>query len=229
MYQVGIVNFEGELSESPSQELVPSNWAVSQTDLENTDAYDLIILLEHGVEYVGKICGQLMKVKREMDALIWVWSTSQNEMNRMVYLKLGADGIITEMLNKEEWLLIMENALKRSKQENLLEDPAYDSTKQQVCGITMNHRNRSLISGENEEVQLTSFEYKIMDLLYQNAGETVTYDEIYQAVWKNEASDDKKFYRISNLVFHIRKKLEDELGTSEAIRTVRSKGYVLNI
>lgn len=229
MYHVGVVNFEGDLTEWQNEEAVPSNWNITHTDVEQETPYDLIILLEHGLEYVGKICGQLMKVKREMDALIWVWSTSQNEMNRMVYLKLGADGIITEKLGKEEWLLIMDNALKRNTGEALVEGAGSDSINSSKSGVTMNHRNRSIISADDEEVQLTSFEYKIMDLLFQNAGETVTYEEIYQAIWKGEATDEKKFYRISNLVFHIRKKLEDELGTSEAIRTVRSKGYVLNI
>lgn len=229
MYHVGVVNFEGDLTEWQNEDAVPGNWNITHMDIEHEAPYDLIILLEHGLEYVGKICAQLMKVKREKDALIWVWSKSKNEMNRMVYLKLGADGIITEMLGKEEWLLIMDNALKRNAREVLVENADSDSMKSSKCGVTMNHRNRSIISADDEEVQLTSFEYKIMDLLFQHAGETVTYEEIYQAIWKGEATDEKKFYRISNLVFHIRKKLEDELGTPEAIRTVRSKGYVLNI
>ncbi|WP_170923033.1 hypothetical protein A5821_002474 [Enterococcus sp. 7F3_DIV0205] len=229
MYRIGVVNFAGGTSDwEQLQTIIPDNWELFQIDNEKKTFCDLIVFLENSLEQVGEICGQLIQMKNETDSLIWVWSTFQIEMNRMVYLKLGADGVKTENLKLEEWLLIIDNALKR-KQTMKKSKPEQTIQENNCDGFVLNHRNRSVIINENEEVQLTNLEYKAMDLLFKNAGKTVTYEEMYQVIWDGEESKDRKFYRISNLIFHIRQKFVQEVGSSDTIRTVRSKGYVLHV
>ncbi|OTN88865.1 hypothetical protein A5819_001357 [Enterococcus sp. 7E2_DIV0204] len=229
MYRIGVVNFEGNTSEwEQLQTIIPSEWTLIPIVEDSKDRYDLIIIVENSLKQVGEICGQLIQVKKEADSLIWIWSVVQNEMNRMVYLKLGADGVKTDSLKLEEWLLVAENALKRKK---IISNLQTEKTVQESrCeGIVLNHRNRSVVVNETEEVQLTNLEYKAMDLLFKNMGKTVTYEEMYQVIWEEEESTERKFYRISNLIFHIRQKFIQETSATETIRTVRSKGYVLNV
>lgn len=228
MYRIGVVNFEGATTEwEQLQAVIPNEWELIQIDNDNRTFCDLIILIENSLEQVGEVCGQLIQVKNEADSLIWVWSAFQNEMNRIVYLKLGADGVKTESLKLEEWQLIVSNSLKRKRVTVKLE-PERTVQEHSCEGIILNHRNRSVIMNENEEVQLTNLEYKAMELLYKNIGKTVTYEEMYKVIWEEE-NKERNFYRISNLIFHIRQKFEQEIGTAETIRTVRSKGYILNV
>ncbi|OJG99394.1 hypothetical protein RV18_GL001462 [Enterococcus termitis] len=229
MYRIGVVNFEGDTSGwTQFQAQMPSDWELHQTASDEGAVFDLLILLENKPEQTGEICGQLLQLKKELDSLIWIWATAQNEMNRMVYLKLGADGVMTDHLKLEEWVLIVSNALRRKAMNGQHSEEKIVS-KNNGGGLVLNIRNRSIMVNENDEIRLTNLEYKAMDILFQNVGETVTYEEIYKAIWGEKENEHRKVYRISNLIFHIRKKFEEEIGTSKAIRTVRSKGYVLTV
>ncbi len=227
MYRIGVVNFEGDAAEwAQLQAQLPNDWELHQAVLDKETIFDLLILLENTLEQVGATCARLLQINKETGSLIWIWSKTQNEMNRMVYLRLGADGVMTENISLEEWTLIVSNALRRKKNhpQKIREKESGETSND---GLVLNIKNRSVIVNDNEEVQLTNLEYKAMDLLVQNMGETVTYEEIYNAIWGDPESEHRKLYRISNLIFHIRKKFEAETGTSKPIRTVRSKGYIL--
>ena len=78
-----------------------------------------------------------------------------------------------------------------------------------------------------DEISLTRLEYQLMNLLYENPSKGITYEEIYEEVWQTPYKDNK--YRVANLVFHLREKLEKAGGKPSIIRTVRSRGYMLDI
>jgi DNA-binding response OmpR family regulator len=75
------------------------------------------------------------------------------------------------------------------------------------------------------KIGLTSKEYTILEVLMQNAGETVSRTRLVERVW-DEASEV-----LDNLVdvhvSHLRKKIDREPGSS-LIQTVRGFGYRLD-
>nr|WP_277989067.1 MULTISPECIES: helix-turn-helix domain-containing protein [Enterococcus] len=78
------------------------------------------------------------------------------------------------------------------------------------------------------EVSLTKLEFKLLDVLSQKPKMTFSYDEIEKQVY---GSDSKtRQYRITNLIYHLRRKLERTTGQNKVyIKTVRSRGYMLDI
>lgn len=70
-----------------------------------------------------------------------------------------------------------------------------------------------------KELELTGKEFGILHLLTSNPNRVFTYEQIYEAVWKEFYIDDKK--KIVNHVWGLRKKLNE----TEYIESVHDVGY----
>lgn len=206
---------------------LPSHWNVSKkSDLQLKDT-NLIIIMENKDDDVGEICCELLEIKSKTSALIWIWSTSNRNGSKEIYLKLGADGIIKDDLSREELFMIIDNSLKKLIEPILFSDGDFGFDDEGV--VTIDSRNRCIITESKQEIQLTNNEYEVMEVLFHNAGQTVSYEEIFQAVWPNKKYSKGKYYRITNLIYHIRQKLESVRGDSKIIQTLSGQGYKLDI
>ncbi|EIA6647563.1 winged helix-turn-helix transcriptional regulator [Enterococcus faecalis] len=154
-------------------------------------------------------------------------SSIDNKTSRLVYLQLGVDGIATSALSYEECFLIMDNSLSRRKKYKKQNNPISEEENSSQ-EINLNTNERSLIFDGKDIVHLTRLEFKIVTLLFQNIGELVTYKELHQSIIKENELDDSHFYRVTNLVCHIRKKISTKVK-EDPIKTIRSKGYILDI
>lgn len=232
MFNIGIVTFakQQELLATWIQ-LLPKEWVVrliEPEELTKMNKTDLVLFIEESGSQMGIICEWLIQLKEEAEYLVWIWTTVDVEVNRLVYLKLGVDQIVSSQENPMEWVLMMVNSLKRKKQWKTEKNKKVSKSNEK---LRLSEQNWSVIvSGKNgkQEIRLTRLEFQVMELLYQHSNETVTYEEVYQQLW-NDGKEDSKMYRISNIIFHLRKKLKNDAASSQMIKTVRSKGYLLHI
>ncbi len=74
-----------------------------------------------------------------------------------------------------------------------------------------------------KEVHLTNFEYKILLILAENLGRTVSYKDLINGVWGSTSGQDQNGLRV--FVAGIRKKIEKDLTTRKLIRTCVGHGY----
>lgn len=77
----------------------------------------------------------------------------------------------------------------------------------------------------DEEVRLTNFEYKILCVLAQNVGKTLTHNFIISKVW-GAGGNDAAGLRV--FMAGIRRKIESDLYAQELIRTDVGVGYRMN-
>ncbi len=78
---------------------------------------------------------------------------------------------------------------------------------------------------ENQEISLTAKEYDLLCLLAANKGRVLTYDQIYQKIWKEEAFGNAN-NAIACHVHNLREKIGRLLPKScFVIRCVREVGY----
>ncbi|MDK4396681.1 winged helix-turn-helix domain-containing protein [Enterococcus faecalis] len=228
MHNIGIVTFDGlKIRAEDIDAPIPKEWEVQTYDPNATKTFELVLIIETQSNQVGEICNQILRLKKDYAPLLWVWSSIENKMNRSIYLKLGADGIATPALSCEEWLLTIENALSRRKiyrkQDNLISIEEVHSKR-----LNLNTKDRSLLFDGKDKIHLTNLEFKIVALLFQNIGELVTYKELYQSIYEENEVPDSHLYRVTNIVFHIRKKILSK-GKGDPIKNIRSKGYILTI
>lgn len=88
---------------------------------------------------------------------------------------------------------------------------------------------RRKIYRDRREIKLTAKEYDLLCLLAANNGQVLTYDQIYQKVWGEDAYGDES-NAIGCHIRNLREKLyEAEPDAPFTIRCVREVGYCFEI
>ncbi|MBL1226010.1 winged helix-turn-helix domain-containing protein [Enterococcus sp. BWR-S5] len=193
-------------------------------EYEISDEADGIIIFEKDLNSAGEVCKFIIELKRRSNALLWVFVTKEMSSSKLFYLQMGADVVFSYDSDVNETILTIMNGLKRYKDaENVLEQPHTASNKKDFA---LNPRNLS-ISKEGKEIPLPRIEYKTMELFLDNVNKALSYQEIYKGVWGTEEKYRK--YRVANVIFYLRKKVEEDALEPKYIRTVRSKGYMLTV
>ena len=229
MYQIGLIAIE-EQEEQLNQwrNKLPGDWIIRliEPDKEfNLEQIDLLLYIEESSSQIGIICEELILLKDKLNFLSWIWTKEDNRMNRLVYLNLGADYVIYSDMNQAEWLLIMTNAIKRNQK---YKSDQKLNLKNENKKLELIEKNNSVLLGGKKEVILTCIEYRVLSTLFDHPRVAVSYEELYDSVWKDNNAEDKS-YRLSNIIFHLRKKMEVIPNSPEFIKTIRSKGYMLDI
>lgn len=229
MYHIGIAGgAKTEQEVSVWKEEGPKEWRIEDIEIKGQhQLFDLVVILDEGEEAMGTICEKIIRIKDRSEALIWVKTNEQNVSNRLVYLTLGADGVTHAESNQEEWFLMMNNALKRRKREQIertVEKAPHQKENECSKNLVLNPRNSSVLVAGHTEIVLTRLEFKTLSLLIQHPNEAVTYEEIFNELW---TGDQKSLqYRVSNVIFHIRGKIDPVHEGPTFIKTVRSVGYL---
>ncbi len=146
---------------------------------------------------------------------ILVLTARDRWQDKVEALKLGADDYVVKPFNVEELLARVDALLRRA---------AGWAQSELVCGpIVLDTRTQEVkVSGQ--KLELTSFEYKLLEYLMLHAGEVLSKTQITEALY------DEDFERDSNVIEvfigRLRKKL-DPNGDYKPIETLRGRGYRL--
>ncbi len=82
--------------------------------------------------------------------------------------------------------------------------------------LRLDPAHRSAIAASGREARLTNLEFRLLHLLMSRPGNIFKADEIMESVWGMEKAD---LALLKNVVYRLRKKLEEETGESALIHT----------
>ncbi len=85
--------------------------------------------------------------------------------------------------------------------------------------------NSCVLKKGNTKIPLSTKEYEVLEFLVKNAGEILSPERIYQAVWKVKFGD---LTAVAVYIQRLRKKIEKDGNLNEYIKTEFSKGYIFN-
>ncbi|WP_207695254.1 two-component system, OmpR family, response regulator VicR [Enterococcus sp. DIV0212c] len=234
MYKIGYVSLSAATEKDYVNTLKATyknvhNIEQEQVMTKKQDDLDAIIIQDDENHYIGNVCEMIVHLRKCSTTLVWIVSEHLTKANRRVYPRLGADGVVGDECEPDELVQLITNALNRQK--NTSDFPTEQSLQtrneyqmNEPATLKLVSSNFSVLIDHNE-IDLTKLEYLTMEYLYQNIGRAVSYEKIYQNVWKDDVGARK--YRVSNLIFHLRKKIEKDEKAPKYIKTVRSKGYML--
>jgi len=95
-------------------------------------------------------------------------------------LKLGADDYITKPFENEEFLLRIENVLKRTGKQKR-DEPTPDVI--QIGSFSLDHKNLMLTYADGTQQKLTAKEAKILRILGMSANRVMERELVLNAVW----------------------------------------------
>jgi two-component system, OmpR family, response regulator PhoP len=146
---------------------------------------------------------------------ILVLTARDRWQDKVEALKLGADDYVVKPFHVEELLARIDALLRRAggwAQSKL------------VCGPVALDTRTQAVTVDSVPLELTSFEYRLLELLMLHAGEVLSKAQITEALY------DQDFERDSNVievfVGRLRRKLDPE-GRHQPIETLRGRGYRL--
>jgi two-component system OmpR family response regulator/two-component system response regulator RstA len=164
------------------------------------------------------------EVRPSYSGLILMLTALDEDMDQMLGLELGADDYIIKPVQPRLLLSRIRALLRRQRPVANAIESNHASPSTEELGLHISLKDRS-ITLNNQTIELTTAEFDLLLLLAKSAGEVVDRDHIVESLrgFEYDGLDRSIDRRISRL----RKKLQLSTNGSEAIKTVRGKGYQL--
>ena len=177
---------------------------------ENT--YDLLLLDVMLPELDGfEIC---KKVRAESDVPIIFITARAAQSDMLKGYGLGCDDYVVKPFPLPVLFEKVNALIKRSK--GLVRTPQF-----YLGSLTLNPNNGKVISC-GKEATLTSKEFSILKLLFENKGRIITRDMIIRVLWGYDSDVDERI--VDTHIKNLRKALGDN---AKLVKTIRSRGYIL--
>ncbi|MBQ6844005.1 MAG: response regulator transcription factor [Agathobacter sp.] len=161
----------------------------------------------------------LQELRKESNIPVMILSAKDTDSEKILGLNLGADDYMAKPFNPLEAIARVNSNIRRFYS---LGTGTLAEEKIQVKDLTLDLDACELKKGD-AYIDLTSVEYKIMELFMKHPGKVFTKQQIYEYGWGEEfiVADNNIMVCISKL----RDKLDDD--PSAYIKTIRGLGYRL--
>ena len=146
---------------------------------------------------------------------ILVLTARDRWQDKVEVLKLGADDYVVKPFNVEELLARVDALLRRAggwAQSEL------------VCGPIVLDTRTQEVKVSDTKLELTSFEYKLLEYLMLHAGEVLSKTQITEALYSEDFERDSNVIEV--FIGRLRRKLDPE-NSYKPIETLRGRGYRL--
>lgn len=223
MFRILIVEDDHMISEKMKKHLEKWGYEVARvTDFANVLQHfeqfaPQLVLMDIGLPFYNGYywCGEIRKSSQV--PIIFISSASDN-MNIVMAVNMGGDDFIAKPFDLEVLAAKVQAVLRRTysfqNQPSVLE----------YKNIFLNLSNMSLSWGERR-LELTRNEFRILQILFENAGAVVTREGIMKRLWDDECFVDDNTLTVN--MNRLRKRLE-EAGINMVISTKKGVGYQLD-
>ncbi|CEO25030.1 response regulator transcription factor [Paraclostridium sordellii] len=162
-----------------------------------------------------------IKIREEKNIPIILISAKSEDSDKIIGLNIGADDYITKPFNPLELIARTKSQLRR-----YIKLGTYKAEEKkdilQSGGLTLNTSTKEVFI-DDELVNLTPIEFKILNLLLANRGRVFSIDEIYEKVWKEESFNAEN--TVSVHIRRIREKIEINPKEPRYLKVVWGVGY----
>ena len=176
-----------------------------------------LVLMDIGLPFYNGYywCTEIRKLSQV--PVIFISSASDN-MNIVMAVNMGGDDFIAKPFDLEVLSAKVQAVLRRcysfQRQSALLE---YKDVVVSLADMSLSHRGKSLKLSKNE--------FRILQILFENAGDVVSRESIMKRLWEDECFVDDNTLTVN--INRLRKRLE-EADLKDFILTRKGVGYQLN-
>jgi len=171
---------------------------------------DITLPFMNGYHY----CTEIRKISNV--PIIFISSACDN-MNIIMAMNMGADDFISKPFDSSVLVAKVQAILRRTY--NMSSAPVTVEYK----GAALNTADYTLSYNE-EKIELSKNEYRILFTLMKNAGKTVSREKLMENLWETDCFVDENTLTVN--VGRLRKKLE-ALGLANFINTKFGIGYII--
>lgn len=222
MHKILIVEDDEVIAKTIQKQLESWNFhSKCATDFTNVlgefiDFDPQLVLLDISLPFLNGFhwCTEIRKVSKV--PIIFLSSMSDN-MNIIMAMNMGADDFIPKPFDMTILIAKVQAMLRRTYefagQTNLLEHK----------GVILN-TNDTTVTYQNQKLELSKNDYKILQLLMEQKGNVVSREDIMTRLWESDSYVDDNTLTVN--VTRLRKKLES-IGVTDFIITKKGIGYLV--
>jgi len=187
-----------------------------------TGTYGVVVL---DVMLPGKHDGYdvLKQMRARTNTPVLMLTARGDDIDRIVGLEMGADDYLTKPFNPRELVARLRAILRRSNREGERVSAGKTAVRHRVGDVEMDMGTRTVLCA-GKPVDLTSVEFALLEMLLFKAGNIVKRDELTRTVLGRSLTPYDRSIDVH--VSKLRKKLGQESGGMERIKSIRSSGYI---
>ena len=153
----------------------------------------------------------ICRILKEERGIPVIFLTAKDEESDVVQgLDMGADDYIIKPFRNRELISRINNVMRRTGK----------TQKMITVGAVSVDTEKDIVTINDKEVTFTALEYRILLMLFQNQGRTVTRQQILDKIWDMAGN----FVEDNTLTVYI-KRIRKKLGEADVIKTVKGVGY----
>jgi len=164
-----------------------------------------------------QICEEIRRQQSRIPILML--TARAQDYDKIRGLEVGADDYMTKPFSVGELVARVRALLRRSVQY------AREIDVVRIGSSEVDVKHFTVRRGKNEH-SLSHYEVELFKLLYANANQPVTRDEILEKVWDTENYPTNR--TVDNFIVKLRKKIEDNYRNPKHILTIYGVGYKLS-
>ncbi|WP_118789906.1 response regulator [Haemophilus haemolyticus] len=225
MSKLLLVDDDVELTELLSSLLALEGFDVQTANngleaLQKLDESHELVLLDVMMPKLNGI-ETLKEIRKVSNVPVMMLTARGEDIDRVLGLELGADDYLPKPFNDRELIARIKAILRRSA------SPSNNTANVEILsfdGITLNF-SHGIATYNEENLNLTDYEFKILCLLLKSKGNMVSREELSLEVMEKPLTpfDRSLDMHISNL----RRKLPERKSKLPWFKTLRGKGYLL--
>ena len=161
----------------------------------------------------------IKRIRKQSNIPVIILSAKTQDTDKILGLNLGADDYLSKPFNPLELVARINAQMRRFY--NLGGSRELQNERITIGDLTLDQRECKLYR-DNEEIELTYMEYKLLKLFMTEPGRVFTKAQLFETVWENE------YYTDNTVVVYISKlrdKIEKDTKNPKIIKTVRGLGY----
>lgn len=159
-------------------------------------------------------CEKIRKVSKV--PVLYISSISDN-MNIIMAMNMGGDDFISKPFDLDVLVAKVQALLRRAY------DYRTDQSFIEVKGVILRLNDQTLLYND-QTVELTKNEYRILHTLFDRLNNVVTRDELMEKLWETSEFIDDNTLTVN--MTRLRRKLED-VGILDLIETKKGQGYIV--
>jgi len=160
-----------------------------------------------------------LRIREVSQVPIIMLTAKEEEAHKVKGFECGADDYVTKPFSFAELTARVGAVLHRARRGKPAEVPRIYIFDELV--VDVDHKE---VSVRGQSVDLTPTEFELLVCLAENAGRTVTHEQLLARVWGDEYVDTGY---VKRYIWHLRRKIERDPSNPEYIITGRGFGYRL--
>ena len=222
MYKIFVVEDDAVIARAVVEHIASWGWEARKAEdltrvMEEFTAFaPHLVLLDIGLPFRNGYhwCAEIRKLSQV--PIVFLSSASDN-MNVVMAMNMGGDDFIAKPFDLEVLAAKVQALLRRTY------DFGAAAPLLEARGAVLDTGDNSL-TYEGQKLELTRNEYRMLQVLLEQKGRTVSRETLMQRLWETDSFVDENTLTVN--MARLRRKLEG-LGLTEFIRTKKGLGYLI--